>query len=187
MQLVTPPEGQPQGFWGEGGGVGSPEWGGSLLSVCQLLSWSSKQLYPNSSGYTNPPSKANSRMLGAVAARRGLHCKAPSHQRSTEMSPERPLFQKQPRPPEQRRLENGPQHPVGPTQPEGELRREFQGGEKDVGVLPCEVGGGHSRGCGEAGGDLGVSGGPLSSLTLGVCGAGTCGKRSGSMSCTGTS
>lgn len=89
----------------------------------------------------------------------------------------------------QRRLENGPQHPVRPTQPGSELRREFHGGEKDVGVLPSGVGAEACcrGGSGEAEGDLRVSGGPPSSPTLGACGAGTCGRRSGSTSCTGTS
>lgn len=54
--------------------------------------------------------------------------------------------------------------------------------------LPESGGGGCCRGgSGEAEGDSRVSGGPPSSPTLGACGAGTCGRRSGSTSCTGTS
>ena len=41
-------------------------------------------------------------------------------------------------------------------------------------------------GPGEAQGALRVSGAPLSSLTLGACGAGTFGRRFWSTSCTGT-
>lgn len=70
-------------------------------------------------------------MLGAVA---GVSTASHPPISRPQKCPQKGLFQRQ--------LENGPQHPVGPTQPESELRREFHGGEKDVGVLPSGVVGG---------------------------------------------
>lgn len=167
--------------------MGSPEWGGSLLSVCQLLSCSSKQLYPNSFGYTNPHRKANSRMLGAVAAGRDLHFKPPSHQPSIEMSTERPLSETTEVPRSERTGKRSSRVLWGQRSRKGSSERNSMVVRRMWGVLLSGVGGGHSRGSGEAVGAPRVSGGPQSSPTLGVCEAGTCGRRSGSTFCTGTS
>lgn len=167
--------------------MGSPEWGGSLLSVCQLLSCSSKQLYPNSFGYTNPHRKGQLQNALSSGRRKGSprHATLPS-------AVHRNIHRKA-----SFRADRGPQIREnwktvlrvlwGQRSQKGSSERNSMVVRRMWGVLLSGVGGGHSRGSGEAVGAPRVSGGPQSSPTLGVCGAGTCGRRSGSTFCTGTS
>lgn len=111
------------------------------------------------------------RMLGAAAARRVPAASPPPHPPKPGRASRRPG--------------NGPQGPPGRWSSGGDAvavtRRQ---------VLPSGAGGGHpglQGGPRGAEGALRVSAAPLSSPTLGACGAGTFGRRFWSMSCTGIS
>lgn len=145
--------------------------GGSFPSVCLLLSRSSKQLYPNTFGYTNPHREANSRTLGCKppsppAVHRNVHGKASLRaHRGT-------------------RAERTGKRSSESCGANAAKRGSSEGNSVAVGRMEAAMAGG---GSGEAEGALRVSGGPPSSLTLGACAAGTCAKRFGSRSCTDTS
>lgn len=130
--------------WPEGSWVGGKEWGplsgvGNFLVCSLLLSCSSKGLYPDSSGYTNPPRKA---VISGMLWSRGCFCHKLSF-RQLETSIEGPLSE----PTEAARAEltiagQGSSSGWGQCCQNGALSGEFCSCEKVVGVLPAGVGGG---------------------------------------------
>lgn len=166
--IVTPPEGSLGEEWVPLSGVGaSYQFLGFCLGARSSCIQQLRIQKPTQKGQLQ-------NALEQWLPKGGLRWKPPSHPPSTEMSTDRP--------PVSTRAGTGPQDPVRPTPPEGGAHKGVWWQRVDA-AFPL----GAEATVGDSEGVLRVSGGPLSSRTLGVCGAGTCVRRSGNMSDTGTS